>query len=362
MTDCTNTLLAEKLKSDELSFIYLGKFENSVLGFATEILKGHMTQAADTEGKKNKMSFLMIESFQNILRYGVLGRKENETSGEIFMVRKTSSSYYITTGNFVSNDNIAPMREKLERVNSLDAEDLKKLFLETLQNKKISQQGGAGLGFMEMVRKTKEKLDFDFVEISPERSFFYFQLRLKDREDDNSPSIGIQQAKELKQIMETNKKIIAMKGDFNRSAVNPILSMAQNNIESNSLKTQKTIYHVLVEMLQNIAKHADIDSLGRHIGLFSLGYDEGIFAMSATNGIQKDKCEKLENYINSLNSKSKEELDEYYKNVLRNGHDDESIFSGLGLIDIARDSIEKIDFDFQETENNIINFTLSAKV
>lgn len=361
MTDNTNPLLAKKLKHDELSFIYLGKFDNSVLGFATEILKGYMTLASDSEGKKNKLSFLMIESFQNILRYGVLGRKEDETSGEIFIVRKTAGSYYITTGNFVNNENIAPTREKLERVNSLTAEDLKKLFLETLQNKKISQQGGAGLGFMEMVRKTKEKLDFDFVEISPERSFFYFQLRLKDSPADTAPSIGISDAKELKNIMEADKKFIAMKGDFNRSAVNPILSVAQNNFGENTLKTQKTVYHILVEMLQNIAKHAKPDAQGHHTGLFSMGYDKNSFTMSATNSIEKEKRAKLENYIKSLNSKSKEELDEYYKTVLRNGHDDESILSGLGLIDIARDSSIKIEYVFEENTEEV-NFTLSARV
>ncbi|MBR4264986.1 MAG: SiaB family protein kinase [Bacteroidales bacterium] len=362
MQDTTNNSLFEELKDDTLSFIYLGKFDNTVLGFATEILKGHMTQADDTEGKKNKMSFLMIESFQNILRYGVLGREENETSGEIFMVRKTKGSYYITTGNFVENANIGPTREKLERVNSLTPEELKKLFLETLQNKKISQQGGAGLGFMEMVRKTKEKLDFDFVKISDTRSFFYFQIRLKNTEADNSPALGIDGAKRIKTLMENGKRFIAMKGDFNRSAVNPILSMAENNFGENSIVKQKKVYHILVEMLQNIAKHAKPTEEGYHLGLFSMGLDKDVYTVSATNGIEPAKKVKLENYIKSLNDKNKTELDEYYKVILRNGHDDKTIFSGLGLIDIARDSIVKIDYAFQEYKENLHLFSLTAKV
>ena len=67
MSDNINHTLYQELKDDDLSFVYLGKFENSILGFATEILKGHMTLSDDSEGKKNKLSFLMIESFQNIL-------------------------------------------------------------------------------------------------------------------------------------------------------------------------------------------------------------------------------------------------------------------------------------------------------
>jgi len=343
MSDNTNRTLYEELGCDDLSFVYLGKFDNSVLGFATEILKGHISNTTDSEGKKNKLSFLMIESFQNILRYGLAGRAAEITSGEVFIVRKYMGSYYITSGNFVENVNIAPMREKLERVNSLSPEDLKKLFMMTLQNKKISKQGGAGLGFMEMVRKTKEKLDFDFVELDADRSFFYFQLRLKDRPDDDSPALPIASAKKLKQMMEGNGRFIALKGDFRQSAITPILSMAENNISEESLRTQRNVYHVLVEMLQNIARHAAQTEDGRREGMFSMGYDGAAFVVSASNGIESAAAERLLEYVGRLNSMTHEQLDDYYKRVLRDGHDDATISSGLGLIDVARDSIDGID-------------------
>ena len=343
MADTTNSILYSELGTDDLSFVYLGKFDNSVLGFATEILKGHLSQTVESEGKKNKLSFLMIESFQNILRYGLAGRAAEMTSGEVFIVRKQKGSYYITTGNYVENVNIGPMREKLERVNSLSPEDLKKLFMMTLQNKKISRQGGAGLGFMEMVRKTKEKLDFDFVELDSERSFFYFQLRLKDDPEDNSPALPISAAKSIKKLMQQNGRFIALKGDFRQSAINPILSMAENNISEESLRTQRSVYHILVEMLQNIARHAAPTEDGRREGMFSMGYDGGSFVVSASNGIETEAAERLLEYVGRLNEMTREQLDDYYKRVLREGHDDATISSGLGLIDVARDSVCGID-------------------
>lgn len=343
MSDTTNSILYSELGADDLSFVYLGKFDNSVLGFATEIFKGHLSHTVESEGKKNKLSFLMIESFQNILRYGLAGRAAEMTSGEVFIVRKHKGSYYITTGNYVENVNIGPMREKLERVNSLSPEDLKKLFMMTLQNKKISKQGGAGLGFMEMVRKTKEKLDFDFVELDDERSFFYFQLRLKDSPEDDSPALPISAAKNIKRLMEQNCRFIALKGDFRQSAINPILSMAENNISDEDLRKQRSVYHILVEMLQNIARHASKTEDGRREGLFSMGYDSGAFVVSASNGIESADAERLLEYVGKLNAMTHEQLDDYYKRVLREGHDDATISSGLGLIDVARDSICGID-------------------
>jgi hypothetical protein len=361
MSDTTNSILYSELGNDELSFVYLGKFDNSVLGFATEILKGHLSQTVESEGKKNKLSFLMIESFQNILRYGLAGRAADITSGEVFIVRKHQGSYYITTGNYVENVNIATMREKLERVNSLSPEDLKKLFMMTLQNKKISKQGGAGLGFMEMVRKTKEKLDFDFVELDAERSFFFFQLRLKDDPVDNSPALPIAAAKKIKSLMEANGRFIALKGDFRQSAINPILSMAENNISEESLRKQRSVYHILVEMLQNIARHAVQKEDGRREGMFSMGYDDGNFIVSASNGIEDSAAARLLEYVGRLNSMTHEQLDDYYKRVLREGHDDASISSGLGLIDVARDSVDGIDCSVSG-EDTVKLLSMTAKL
>ena len=59
---------------------------------------------------------------------------------------------------------------------------------------------------------------------------------------------------------------------------------------------------------------------------------------------------------------SKDELDNYYKHVLRNGHEDEQVFSGLGLIDIARDSTEKVDFVSTNANIDSRLLTITAKL
>ena len=143
--------------------------------------------------------------------------------------------------------------------------------------------------------------------------------------------------------MEQNGRFIALKGDFRQSVINPILSMAENNISAESLRTQRSVYHILVEMLQNIARHASQTEDGRREGMFSMGYDNGSFVVSASNGICPADAERLLEYVGRLNAMTREQLDDYYKRVLREGHDDATISSGLGLIDVARDSIGGID-------------------
>ncbi len=361
MNDITNQILFEELAKDEISFIYLGNFNNVVLGMATELIKS--VQENDSEGQKNKLSFLIIESFQNILRYGLSGRGNDFDSGEIFIVRKIGSTFFITTGNFVENNKIEAMREKLERVNSLSADDLKNLYVQILTNKQLSKQGGAGLGFVEMVRKTKEKLDFDFVKLNDERSFFYFQLHINMDKAQKTEELDISHAKKIKQVMEQNGRFICMQGDFNSNAVNPVLQLAETNLNDQNpdLQIQRKVYHILVEMLQNIAKHA-VENNGRHEGLFSMGSGNGSYTISASNTVNNEQADKLEKYLQKISTKNIDELNQYYKEILRNGHSDRSIFSGLGLIDIVRTSSEKIKYDFTNKNQNEKLFSLTATI
>ncbi|MCQ2974644.1 MAG: SiaB family protein kinase [Bacteroidales bacterium] len=358
-----NQSLFQILKNDDFSFIYLGKFDNIVLGITTELLKNYMTQNEDSEGKKNKLSFLLIESFQNILRYGLAGRGSENKNGEIFIVRNIEGCYYITTGNFIENSKIETITSKLEKVNSLNQDELKQMFVATLTNKQLSKEGGAGLGFVEMIRKTKEKLEYHFTKINDERSFFYFQLKLKKSELE-APTVDILEAKQIKELMENNNRFIAIKGDFNRATVNQLLSVAENNIieQTSELKTQRKVYHIMVEMVQNIAKHALTDNNNRHNGLFSIGNYLNKYILSASNIIAENDLEQLKKYIEKLNSKTVDELNEYYKHILRNGHQDINMSSGLGLIDIARDSSIKINDLYSKIENNSNLFTIECEI
>ncbi|MBR4440754.1 MAG: SiaB family protein kinase [Bacteroidales bacterium] len=363
MDNNINRILYNILKDDELSFIYLGQFNNPVLGMTTELWKGYMSKYANSEGHRNKLSFLMVECFQNILRYGLSGRNETETRGEIFIVRRYGNSYYITSGNYIDNTKAEATKAKLKRVNSMSADELKKIFVETLTNKQLSKEGGAGLGFVEMIRKTKEKLDFKFTKVDDNRSFFYFQIRLKISDED-TPALDISQAETIKNIMEQHHKFIALKGDFDRSAVNQMLMMAESNIAQldSELKIQSKVYHIMVEMMQNISKHAIAEQTGEHNGIFSFGKNQDNYSLTASNYVENNQVDIIAQYIDQLNTKDHSQLNEYYRQVLRNGHDDMNMASGLGLIDIARESKDGIKYFFYHDGQQKKLFTIECMI
>jgi len=348
------------LENDNISFSYRGSFTNNILTMATQLFKENLEE--EHSKLKNKLSFLMIESFQNISRYS---EKENDNdldeTSEFFLTRNVGDTFYIISANLIDNDKIDMVTEKLNRVNTLEKSELNKLYREVLTNKKISEKGGAGLGFIEMVRKTKGKLPFDFVKVNDKQSMFFMQIELKNpKVDDGLPPIKLEDAKFIQEMVALENILMMHKGDFSKEAVGPMLRMVEENMQNVSLKVHKKIFHFLVEILQNISKHA-YPINGKREGLFQIGFADNKFHIGTGNFIAKDEVANLREQLEMLNSKSVEELNELYRKYLREGKSTKTGSAGLGLIDLARETDDKINFEFIDINNDYSFFSLTVK-
>jgi len=88
------------------------------------------------------------------------------------MVSKGETEYNVTTGNVIKNDKADSLKQILENINNLDKEGLNKLYKQQMREGRLSEKGGAGLGFIDIARKTGEKLIYSFLKIDEEKSFF----------------------------------------------------------------------------------------------------------------------------------------------------------------------------------------------
>jgi hypothetical protein len=71
------------------------------------------------------------------------------------------------------------LQDKLDKINELDKEGLKNLYKEIIKNNKLSDKGGAGLGFVDMARKSGRKLEYEFEPINDSSSFFSLKTTIE---------------------------------------------------------------------------------------------------------------------------------------------------------------------------------------
>ena len=68
--------------------------------------------------------------------------------------------------------------------------------------------------------------------------------------------------------------------------------------------------------------------------------------------------QSLENRINTINALSKEELKDLYRIIITNGEFNKLGGAGLGLIELAKTSGQKIRFSFQPLGSSLTYFTI----
>ena len=127
----------------------------------------------------------MVECLQNISKHAYdFTSSDFLFSGRgIFLVSKCENEYSVTTGNAIDNDRIEEMTEMLETINKMDKDELKGLYKRQMKEGRLSDKGGAGLGFIDIKRKTGKELEYHFLPISNDTSFFLLTSTIS--RDDN---------------------------------------------------------------------------------------------------------------------------------------------------------------------------------
>ena len=166
--------LYASMKAHEIKLVYEGKVTHQIIKAFIALAEAQMEENEETSRVQRTVFHVMVESLQNISRHA-----DEYESGEslftgkgIFMVSNTEKAYCITTGNAILNEKIPDLEKMLEYVNFQNNKDLKDLYMRQMREGRLSEKGGAGLGFIDIRRKTGEKLDYHFLPITDKVSFF----------------------------------------------------------------------------------------------------------------------------------------------------------------------------------------------
>lgn len=175
---------------------------------------------------------------------------------------------------------------------------------------------------------------------------------------------------ELHKIMLSKKLILVYEGEFTQENTKVVLSMAENNMEKigeeNNIK--RKVFNVMVECLQNICKHADeykkvvTEEVEDHPAIFMIGKGDDGYVVASGNAMLSDKVEALKDKLHHINSLDKEGLKIFYKEIITKGSMNERGGAGLGLIDMARKSGQKLEFDFEKIDTKYSFFSLQTKI
>lgn len=333
-----------------MSLLYSGDFTDEVTSKVIGLTGAQFEDGSEMNKLQRKTGFLIAECFQNIVRHN-----ESSVENGYFLTRNDEGALYIASGNVILNEMTKDLAGKLDHLNSLSKDELKDIYVQTLSNNTLSAKGGAGLGLIEMARKTGNKLDFRFTPINDVLSYFYFQIKFLTEKNQDSrvdKNHAIEMSIDLRKKMLKNHNFIIYQGDVSMETIMPIMGMVEKSLASQTeeLVRQKKVYLVLTEFLQNMSKHgASIN--GQQNGLMLVGEKDGQYLIGGVNYVNPDDRKLLEEKLDKYAIMSIDALNNEYKRVLKEGDPANKKGSSLGIIEMARRSSDRIQYEFQPAEN-----------
>lgn len=161
------------MKAHEISLVYEGKITHQITKTFVSLVEAQMQEEQEAVRVQRTVFHVMVECLQNISRHADDHESADIFSGKgIFVISKNNDTYCITTGNVVVNEKITALKDFIDEVNKLDGAQLRNLYMKQMREGRLSEKGGAGLGFIDIRRKTGNELEYQFLPVSDQLSFF----------------------------------------------------------------------------------------------------------------------------------------------------------------------------------------------
>jgi len=173
----------QKVKTKKILYFYCGPIAHSSIEAASYTLRKHLEFEEAGNSTTQAVFSIFIEQAQNILNYSAekLGDQEDNQENElrigvVVIGNEGDGGYFIYCGNRIYTKDIAQLKSKIEAVRNLSKEELKALYKETRRKEPEPGSKGAGLGLIEIARKSSRPLEYNFSTIN--KSFSFFSIRV----------------------------------------------------------------------------------------------------------------------------------------------------------------------------------------
>jgi hypothetical protein len=165
------------MKSHEILIAYEGEISHEVMLALAAAAEERMSSDGETKLVRQRVYHVMVECLQNIVFHSMRGKNScnNKWRQSILLVSHSDKQYHVITGNRITPPRTETLKAILDTVNQTGEEELDRMYKNQILNGKISPSGGAGLGFIDIRRKTGNPLEYHFLPMDDGNAYFLLE-------------------------------------------------------------------------------------------------------------------------------------------------------------------------------------------
>lgn len=161
-----------------------------------------------------------------------------------------------------------------------------------------------------------------------------------------------------------SKSILSYQGPFSFSTIEMLLSEFKIASEEHaiSFKAYKKMISVMIEALENITRYSHqfqcgIDGTEGFCPSCYINRNTRSIELITSNPVRKTDVDLLRNRIDNVNKYNRDELKTLYKSTISNGEFTPMGGAGLGFIEMAKTTGNKLEYNFRELKGEYSLYT-----
>lgn len=177
--------LYERMHDNNIMLTFRGEVTFDLVDSMLKIIESRLNLIENDLKTKKKVYNVLVECLQNLCHHIDTVETDEDDVTSIFqsktallLIETTNDNYKVVTGNYIPNSKIEKLRNWLDQINSFSQEELREVYKKILNNETFSDKGGGGLGFIDIARKSGQKLVYNFQSVNDKYSFFSFQINI----------------------------------------------------------------------------------------------------------------------------------------------------------------------------------------
>lgn len=321
--------LYDALSGYRLTFLYSGLFHDDhtarLITLGDEFLE---LEGAD-KGVRGKLAFVMVEAYQNIIRHRApLSRELEQGRGRsMFLLRSNVGMHEVSAINPVTRQDAIKLTGLLSGMQSMDSGQMKQAYLQGLQNEKRTERGGAGLGLIEMSRRSGHPLRMGLGELDEEHELFALRIvigRTPKGKDGPAEDLELH-----RQVVEQGISIVC-RGSLAAGEQEVLMRIIERDLDTDLALSNARMraFLAVTELLQNIAPV-------REGPMIVVSRTSDGVALELCAPLDHASAEMLEDGIREVNAMDDQAKQRRYRDILL-GRGQAVGTVQLGLLDLAR--------------------------
>ncbi|MGB0368227.1 MAG: SiaB family protein kinase [Flavobacteriales bacterium] len=165
----------QMMSDNELVLAYRDEIEEQTVQQLLSMTELKLVQSGEGKKLRKRVFNILVECLQNIVNHSDTTADKSSVAS-LLLIGRHEGDFFIITGNRILNDKIDALEAKIAEINSWDHANMRDIYSTKLGKSEYSSKGGAGLGLMDIYKRSGRKLKYNIEPIDDEVSFLSFHI------------------------------------------------------------------------------------------------------------------------------------------------------------------------------------------